>query len=170
MQAFKEYKWTYAGELKIFDCSLVSQVAGEELVLLYKPERTVTFAGITFDKSSASFGYYWPQRNYNVYHWKDVNTAETMVYYFNVSKDTIVEKGRVEWLDLIVDILYIPGRSPVVLDEDEIPNDIEKPDLQLIEDSKSMILENLPEITGYLEKRTSDLIQKQNLFPRQTRS
>jgi predicted RNA-binding protein associated with RNAse of E/G family len=68
-----------------------------------------------------TFGHFWTDRPYNVYHWLDASTGETLGYYFNVSEDTRVEGDTLWWRDLIVDVLLSPAGIAVVLDENEIP-------------------------------------------------
>jgi protein associated with RNAse G/E len=157
---YTEYKLTYFGETKVFDCSLLS-FEKEELVLLYKPTHAMNFAGITFEEGALSFGYYWQDRHYNVYHWKD-KRGKTILYYFNVSKETVISEKNVKWVDLIVDVELIPGQSPKILDEEEVPVNFSKSDASIVRKTTKHILQNMNEITGYLESRTNELLG--NLF------
>lgn len=154
---YTEYKVTYFGETKVFDCSLLSWEK-DEVVLLYKPTRVMNFAGITFDESSISFGYYWQDRNYNVYHWKDKD-GRTLLYYFNVSKETNIGEKSVRWVDLIVDVELIPGREPKILDEDEVPKHFAESDASIVRKTTEHILQNMEDITTDLEIRTNELMK-----------
>lgn len=155
---YTEYKVTYFGETKVFDCSLLEKEKGE-LVLLYKPSRPMNFAGINFDEDSISFGYYWQGRYYNVYHWKDKN-GKTLLYYFNVSKETKIDEKSVRWVDLIVDVELIPGRHPNVLDEDEVPRDFSESDASIVRKTRDHILQNIVDMTRNLETRTNELFRR----------
>jgi Protein of unknown function (DUF402) len=155
MTAFTEYKRTYFGETKVFNCTLVWQdPSRKELVVSYEPSSEVHFLGLEFPKGSLSYGYYWEDRNYNVYHWKQKN-GETMLFYFNVSRDTRILPSSVTWLDLIVDIAVKDSNSPAqVLDEDEIPSSMSLSDLAIIKNVKGEVLSNLYSILRELESRT----------------
>jgi protein associated with RNAse G/E len=154
---FTEYKRTYFGETKVFECRLVEKKA-REVVILYEMPSSTTFAGITFHTGSKSFGYFWTNRNYNAYHWKDAN-GKTIIIYFNISKDTKIFQNKVAWKDMIVDIVYFPNGEISVLDESEIPSNIDPHDLKLIERTKEEFLSYREEITSELEKRTSSFFK-----------
>src|SRR5208283_5883415 len=107
--------------------------------------RPMTFVGVEFPIGSTSYGFYWEDRNYNVYHWKGAN-GDTLLSYFNISRDTWIEKSRVTWLDLIVDIAIKPQSLPLILDEAEIPSDILPSDFEIIEKTRHEILEGIDSI------------------------
>ena len=154
---FKEYKNTYFGETKVFECSLLS-LNERELVISYSPKKKMKFIGLEFEESSISFGYYWEDRNYNVYHWKD-NMGKTLLFYFNISRDTKIEQERVSWLDLIVDIA-IKKNEIQILDEEEVPQGMAIEDRRIIERSKKEIIANSNSILDSLERSSSSLFAK----------
>jgi len=156
---FIEYKKTYFGESKVFDCDLVYKDDEQrEVVIAYRPEKTMHFVGVEFPIGSVSLGYYWKNRNYNVYHWKDLR-GKTLLFYFNISKDTRIQENSVTWLDLIVDIAVKPEESPIVLDEDEVPKNIEPQDKRIIETTKKQILDNIKSFTDEIEARTASILK-----------
>jgi protein associated with RNAse G/E len=155
MGNFAEIKKTYFGETKIFDCNLVSyNYAKGELIISFVPDRPMTFVGVKFPVGSISYGYYWENRNYNVYHWKGAN-GDTLLFYFNISRDTRIENSCVTWLDLIVDIAIKPQSSPLILDEDEIPKEIAPTDFEIIEKTRQEILKGIDGIVEELESKTA---------------
>jgi protein associated with RNAse G/E len=105
---FTEYKRTYFGETKIFQCRLVERKEDEEVVLLYEITAPAKFVDINFPEGSKSYGYFWADKNYNVYHWVDLRN-KTILFYFNISKDTRILQSSVEWKDMIVDIAAFPS-------------------------------------------------------------
>ncbi|HZW55504.1 MAG TPA: DUF402 domain-containing protein [Nitrososphaerales archaeon] len=162
MTRYLEYKVTYFGEVKTFECRLESlklnKSGAKELVISYRPERIMHFIGIDFPIGSVSFGYYWENRNYNVYHWKDLN-GNTMLFYFNISKETEIGETSVRWKDMLVDIALKSRGDPIVLDENEVPSDMPREDRLVIEETKKIILSALDQITSELEDKTNVILK-----------
>jgi hypothetical protein len=128
-------------------------------IIVYKISAPLRFLEVDLPSGVRSFGYYWARRNYNVYHWVSEDN-KTIVFYFNVSRSTEILDDRVYWQDMIVDIALFSDGKMEVLDEEEIPPDMNSEDRRLIEKTKKEILSNAKEITAELEKRTLSLAQK----------
>ena len=154
VQEFTEYKRTYFGKVNRFDCSLAERPSENEIVLLFQTEKKLEFLGKTIETDAICFGYFWEDRSYNVYHWRDAK-GETILIYFNVSRDTKVGSDKVEWLDLVVDVALIPGKDPVVLDEEEIPENMIEGDREIISKTKQQILSNHERLGHELENRSA---------------
>ena len=88
--------------------------------------REMTIFGINMPEGSFTFGYFWEDRPYNIYHWLDPKW-NTLAYYVNVSDRTSISATVISWRDLVIDVLIIPGGEVSVLDEDELPNNIPAP-------------------------------------------
>ena len=73
---------------------------------------------------SLSLGYFWEDRPYNAYHWVD-DKHRTLALYFNICDSTHITAQQVVWRDLTVDILITPDLRCRVLDEDELPDDLD---------------------------------------------
>lgn len=155
MSRFLEYKHTYFGETKVFDCTL-AHIAEKELVLTFLPKQPMNFIGINFPVGSVSFGYFWEDRNYNAYHWKD-ELGNTILYYFNICRDTTFGKDRVDWFDLIVDVAATPGAPPKLLDLEEVPTNMRIEDVAIIGETAKLLVSDFERITSELERRTSDI-------------
>jgi hypothetical protein len=162
MNEFLEYKHKYSGGTTIFPCFLVDR-NGEELILGFKPDKPINYIGIHFPLGSVSLGYYWPNRNYNVYHWKDPQ-GKTLLYYFNISKDTKIGDDRIDWLDLIVDVAAKPGEEPRILDFEEIPPDMPTEDMRIIGNAIKFILSNFGKLREEVESKTDRIAGKVKLF------
>ncbi len=161
LQKFTEFKHTYWNETKTFDCYLVERMQNE-VVLAFRPSEEIQFLGITFGPNTVSLGYFWENRNYNVYHWKDVS-GNTLLFYFNISKDTKFGADRVDWKDLIVDIAVKPHSKPAVLDEQEVPQNAQSEDIKLVQKSEEEILSKLEIIQAYLEAKSNHILtQRRN--------
>ena len=121
-----EIKTTLAGERKVFECERIDYRAGETVVV-YRMPRDVQLEDLLLPQGSLSLGYFWEARGYNAYHWVDDN-RHTLALYFNICDNTRITPEQVAWRDLAVDILITPDLRCRVLDEDELPDDID-PDL-----------------------------------------
>lgn len=92
------------------------------VVYRYVMPGPVNLEGILLPEGSATYGFYWEDRPYNLYLWVD-RKEKPRALYFNVSDSTRVGEEEVTWRDLMVDILYPVdgGRlgSPRVLDLEE---------------------------------------------------
>ena len=121
--AITEIKTTLAGERKEFDCELLCRSPGEA-VIVYRMPRDRWLEDVLLPKDSLSLGYFWEHRPYNAYHWVDAELA-TVALYFNISDRTRIDTGSIAWRDLVVDVLITPGGRCRVLDEDELPADVD---------------------------------------------
>ena len=74
---------------------------------------------------SRSLGYFWEDHPYNAYHWVD-DKCQTLALYFNICDNTRITAQQVTWRDLTVDILITPDLRCRVLDEDELPDDLDR--------------------------------------------
>lgn len=123
-----EIKTTLGGERKVYDCERIHYDAGETVVV-YRMPADRRLQDLLLPEGSLSLGYFWETRGYNAYHWVDDN-RRTLALYFNICDNTRITIRQVDWRDLAVDILITPDLRCRVLDEDELPDDID-PDLLL---------------------------------------
>ena len=116
-----EIKRTLDGCEKRFDCRLLALApdAGHAAVLWVAPD-AMHVHGVDLPAGTVSVGHFWTDRNYNVYHWLD-RAGETLGYYFNICDQTRIDAGVIDWRDLTVDVLALPGGRLDVLDEHELP-------------------------------------------------
>ena len=119
-----EVKTTLAGKRQIFDCERIRYAAGETVVL-YRMPADHQLEDILLAKGTLSLGYFWEDRAYNAYHWVD-DKRQTLALYFNICDSTHISPEQVAWRDLTVDILITPDQRCQVLDEDELPDDLDR--------------------------------------------
>ncbi|MHB1133257.1 MAG: DUF402 domain-containing protein [Chloroflexota bacterium] len=122
MTQILEIKHTLAGARREFWCELC-ELTTEHAVILFRLRRDVDLAGVLMPAGTLSFGHYWTDRHYNVYHWL-LPDGTTRAYYVNLADNTDLREDAVEWRDLVVDVLLTPDGSARVLDEDELPADL----------------------------------------------
>lgn len=158
-KTIREYKDVLTGTPKTFDCELLEKADGQAIVI-YRLQRETVVEGIKMPQGTISYGYFWEQRNYNVYHFVDKN-GRTLGFYFNISDSTQISDEQIYWRDLVVDLLVEPEGSFRILDEHELPVDISRDLLQLIVRVRDQIVDRIVEITEEVEEKTKRLTRRQ---------
>lgn len=154
-----EIKTTLAGECKTFDCELLTR-ADAEVVVIYRMPRDVRLEDILLPEGTVSLGYFWENRPYNVYHWID-DALATRALYFNIADSTRISEDRIDWRDLAVDVLISPDGRCRVLDEDELPVNLEPALLRYIETVRDeLCADPLSHLDEY-DKLTRSLMQRE---------
>ncbi len=154
-----EVKLTLAGERKEFDCELLTRSEGE-VVVIYRMPREVQLEDVLLREGTLSLGYFWQDRPYNVYHWID-QRQNTVALYFNIADNTRITGQTIEWRDLTVDLLITPDGRCRVLDEDELPADIDPVLLDFINRARDdLCREPLSRLDEY-DKLTRSLITRE---------
>ncbi len=118
-----ELKRTLDGREKRFQCRLIEGDRRQAVVLFVAPA-AMHVHGIDLPAGTVTFGHFWTDRLYNVYHWLDAR-GETIGFYFNLADQTVIDDARLEWRDLTLDVLATPAGRLEVLDEDELPADLD---------------------------------------------
>ncbi len=77
------------------------------------------FHGITFGRGDRFIETYYSDKWYNIYEIHDRATNELKGWYCNVTTPANIEKDRVSYIDLALDLLVYPDKKQLVLDEDE---------------------------------------------------
>ena len=119
-----EIKTTLSGERKEFKCELLRASTGEAVVI-YRMPHDVQLEDVFLPKDTISVGYFWEQKAFNAYHWID-DQQNTLALYFNICDNTRISDKLIEWRDLVVDVLMTPDGRCRVLDEHELPEDLEE--------------------------------------------
>ncbi len=127
MRSITEIKTTLFGERKEFNCELLHATA-TEAVVIYRMPAAYQLEDILLPRGTLSVGYFWQDKPYNAYHWVD-ERQDTLALYFNVCDRTRIGVDAIEWRDLVVDVLITPDQRCRVLDEDDLPVDLD-PDLR----------------------------------------
>ena len=153
-----EIKHTLAGERKTFDCELLQRSA-DEVVVIYRMPRDVQLEDILLRRGTVSLGYFWADRPYNAYHWID-QRLDSVALYFNISDRTRIGEQSIEWRDLAVDILISPDGRCRVLDEDELPADIDAGLRAYIDAARDELCHQPLSRLGDYDKLTRSLMQR----------
>jgi hypothetical protein len=147
---------TLSGARKEFDCELLCRAA-REVVVIYRMPDEIQLEDLLLPKDSISLGYFWEDRAYNVYHWVD-QQRQTLALYFNICDNTHISSNRVAWRDLTVDILITPDLRCRVLDEDELPDDIDTDLLSYIFATRDALCADPAGLLSSFEARRQELL------------
>jgi len=154
-----EIKSTLDGRHQEFECELLTRAAGEAVVI-YRMPQDVQLEDILLRKDSISLGYFWEDRPYNVYHWIDAQ-QDSVALYFNIADSTRIDQQVIEWRDLAVDVLITADGRCRVLDEDELPADLDAGLLRYIHTARDELCrEPLSRLIEY-DKLTRLLINRE---------
>jgi len=134
-----EIKRRLAGDEVRFDCLRLAGNA-QHVVVLWIARAPMHVHGVDLPAGTVSFGHFWTDRFYNVYHWVDPERRATIGFYFNLADHTDIAVGELVWRDLVVDVLATPGGRLEVLDEDELPEVLEPEAAAHIAEGKAAIL------------------------------
>ena len=133
-----EVKRTLSGVEKRFECRLLERTPAHLAVLWIAPA-AMHVHGVDLPAGAISVGHFWTARPYNVYHWlRDDRT--TIGYYFNLADRTSWTAERLDWRDLTLDVLATPEGRVDLLDEDELPADLDAEARAHIEAGKAALL------------------------------
>ncbi|MEK4742998.1 MULTISPECIES: DUF402 domain-containing protein [unclassified Bacillus (in: firmicutes)] len=122
-----ERKIRYDGTTVDHACLLI-EAQQDKIVLYHEVQYSFTMAAndtkLTIPKGSYTIAYYWANRPYNLYVWRDQDGGY-LGSYFNIVKNTYITDQVVCFEDLILDIMVLPSGEFFILDEDELPEPIE---------------------------------------------
>ena len=113
-QRFIEVKRRLDGSVKEFDCELVHRTESVVIVSFRLPA-----AVGDVPKGSTTIGWFWARRPYNLYRFA-AGDGDVLRHRFDVVDEVRIGEDRVEYLDLIVDVLVSPTGEVTIEDEDEL--------------------------------------------------
>lgn len=158
MSTITEIKTTLGGRVETFACDLAERTAGR-LVVLYQLPQAREVHGVWLPPGALTIGYFWRHRPYNLYHWVTAG-GQTLAYYFNIGEIVRWEPEVLEWRDLVVDVLATPDGRVTVLDEDELPPDLDQATRQRIEAARDSVLRDLGQLAAEAEQESRRLLRR----------
>jgi predicted RNA-binding protein associated with RNAse of E/G family len=160
-QPFFEIKHRLDGSIVRFEC-LPVQVSYDEAVIMYELPRKGRVDDIVLPAGSLSFGYFWSDRNYNVYHWV-TEAGETLGTYFNICDETKIGEESVSWRDLIIDLLVTPDGRGRILDTEELPQNLDERLARLIKETEEYLQSQYRSVIAEIKTRTAGYMMKEVL-------
>ena len=120
-----ERKTRLDGSVVEYACEPLVVEDGRRAVVRYvtEQERPIEGSDLVLRAGTVTFGHFWTDRPYNVYHWLD--GGKTVALYVSIATDTTIEPTAIAYRDLVVDVLIRPSGVIEILDEDELPDSIE---------------------------------------------
>ncbi|TMG44892.1 MAG: DUF402 domain-containing protein [Chloroflexi bacterium] len=120
-----ERKTRLDGTVAEYPCEGLIVEAGRRAVVRYVTERDRHLEGtdLMLRAGTLTIGHFWTDRPYNVYHW--IEGGRTIAFYVNIAADTTIDTGAIAYTDLVVDVLLRPSGAIEVLDEEELPPDLD---------------------------------------------
>ena len=146
-----EIKTTIGGRVDRFLCDVAARSA-TEVVVHYRVPRARDVHGVALPAGTLTVGYFWTDRPFNLYHWVAPD-GRTLAHYFNVGDVTRLTGDVLEWRDLAVDVLATPDGRVRVLDEDELPPDLDPALRRYVDAARDRILSELPDLIRESEAR-----------------
>ncbi|WP_445487559.1 DUF402 domain-containing protein [Niallia sp. 03133] len=118
-----EKKIRYNNKIVEYSCLLLQ--VEPHFVLFHKITDSFTMTTVegkhlTISKGSYTTAFYWNDRPYNVYMWRD-EEGSYLGAYFNIVQHTFITDECLSFEDLILDVLVFPNGQIFLLDEEELP-------------------------------------------------
>ena len=138
-----EKKLTLSGQTHLFECELL--LLNSNLgVLKYIIDREYLISGINIRPGDITYALYWTDRPYTLYVWH--LDRGRIVHYFNIADRISLQPLEFRWRDLTVDIMIDDGGSIHILDENELPDDMDPALIRYIRNARNAILREYPSI------------------------
>ncbi|MCK1983127.1 MULTISPECIES: DUF402 domain-containing protein [Peribacillus] len=119
---------------------------------------------LTIPIGSYTIAYYWKDRPYNLYIWRD-NDGNYLGSYFNIVRNTYMADRLVSFEDLIIDILVFPGGAHFILDEEELPVPLEQFESGSVKQALISLLDSIDIILSQTLSESDKLYKHKDLFP-----
>ena len=135
-------------------CELLVLEPGAHATVRYvlQEERRRAGNGLVVPAGTVTIGHFWADRAYTAYHW--LSGERTLGVYCSVAELLRVEPEGIVYLDLAVDVLFLPGGAVSVLDEPELPSAIERETLKTIEGAVAALPADPPALLADVEAAT----------------
>ncbi len=115
-------------------------------------ERRLEGTDLTLRPGTVTVGHFRADRPYTVYAF--ASDGAILGYYCSIVDELSIADDRVEYLDLVVDVLIDSRGGATVLDEDELPADLEPRHRRTISRALEDLTGNARRIVAELERET----------------
>jgi predicted RNA-binding protein associated with RNAse of E/G family len=120
-----ERKTRLDGTVVEYPCEALVVEPGRRAVVRYVIDggRRLEGTDLVLRAGTVTIGHFWTDRPYNVYHW--LEDRRTIAFYVSIASDTTIDRETIAYTDLVVDVLLRPSGAIEVLDEEELPPDLD---------------------------------------------
>jgi hypothetical protein len=139
-----EKKLLLAGGARNYACELAYYERGFG-ILKYALDREYAINGIKLLPGDVTCALYWEGRPYTLYVWLPKRQGSAL-YYFNIADSISLRPEEFIWRDLVVDILVDRQGAAHVLDEHELPVDLDGRLADYIQKAKEHVLTRFRDI------------------------
>ncbi|MBT2647945.1 DUF402 domain-containing protein [Bacillus sp. ISL-34] len=119
---------------------------------------------LTIPIGSYTIAYYWKDRPYNLYIWRD-NEGNYLGSYFNIVRNTYMADKLVSFEDLIIDILVLPDGSHFILDEEELPVPLEQFESGSVKQALKSLLDSIDILLFQIISESEKFYKHKDLLP-----
>jgi len=170
-----QFKWNEITERKIrydskfvdYKCWLLrDQNQSRVLFHIIKESFTMQFNqfNITIPVGSYRIAYYWKNRPYNLYFWRD-KKGKYLASYFNIVKNTKFEERMVSFEDLIIDVLALPNGEYFILDENELPKELERFENGTVKSALETLLKSINDVLSQTIAESESIYNHKSFAP-----
>ncbi len=154
-QTVTERKVRLDGTSAEYSCESLLLEPGHRAVLRYTSEREVRIreTDIVLPAGTVTIAHYWTGRPYNVYHW--LSAGRTVAFYVNVADRTEIGTDAVSYRDLVVDVVVRPSGALEILDEEELPADLEPAARKAIADALEIVVTGARRLAIEIERESA---------------
>jgi predicted RNA-binding protein associated with RNAse of E/G family len=154
-----ERKTRLDGSVSEYACERIVIEPGRRAVLRYviDRERALEGSDLILTPGMVTIGHYWVDRPYNVYHWFEGD--RTAAYYFSLATETTIGEDVVAYTDLSVDVLVRPSGETTVLDEEELPPDLDPRLRAVVARALETIATNPRRLVAEIERATREALR-----------
>lgn len=162
-----ERKIRYDSVIVEHSCMLL-KAQNQNVVLFHKILDSFTMIAsqtkLTISKGSYTIAYYWGNRPYNLYIWRD-NKGNYLGSYFNIVKNTYMTDNLLSFEDLIIDILILPNGDYFVLDEDELPEPLDQFENGSVQQTLNSLTDSIDILLSQIIRETEEIYKHEELLP-----
>ncbi len=151
-----ERKAYFDGKEDLFQCELI-YLSRECGILKYVTERAHSTGDLFLPAGTVSYGFFFRDEPFVLYRWFSPQ-GKLIGDYFNVADKIRISEKEFFWRDLFVDVLVRPSGKVDILDENEVPNNLEESLLAYIQNAKERILSIYPLILEKADEMMENLI------------
>jgi hypothetical protein len=139
-----EKKLTLSGAVQEFSCEQVLFREGFG-VLRYVIDRDYDINGTRLQPGDVTCALYWEDRPYTLYVWH-LDREPGMLYYFNIADAVSLRPHEFAWRDLTLDIAVDGQGNASILDDHELPADLDEDLARYIRNAADHILAHYRDI------------------------
>ena len=116
-------KLNTAGEAKVrYEGEIVRRLENGVVIQTYWTRANTDLGYVRFETGDCFTEYYYRDRWYNIFDIDDAR-GQRKGWYCNIAQPASIFAGRIEQVDLLLDVWVDPRGVPLVLDEDEFETD-----------------------------------------------